>query len=56
MDGTGMSGKFRPGMDGTGKYGEIFRSGTDGTGNPGIPVPYRSVREIFRTVATLVFT
>jgi hypothetical protein len=39
-----------------GRYGivrEIFRTGMDGTGSPGIPVPFRTVREISRTVATL---
>ena len=36
-----------------GKVLEIFRTGMDGTGSPGIPVPYRTVREISRTVATL---
>ena len=44
---------------GNGRYGkvrEIFRTGMDGTGSPGIPVPYRTVREISRTVATLLNT
>jgi hypothetical protein len=36
-----------------GKVREIFRTGMDETGSPGIPLPYRTVREISRTVATL---
>ena len=55
--GNGRYGNTREILFGNGRYGkvrEIFRTGMDGTGSPGIPVPYRTVREISRTVATLV--
>ena len=54
--GNGRYGNIREILFGNGRYGkvrEIFRTGMDGTGSPGIPVPYRTVREISRTVATL---
>ena len=55
--GNGRYGNIREILFGNGRYGkvrEIFRTGMDGTGSPGIPVPYRTVREISRTVATLI--
>ena len=54
--GNGRYGNIREILFRNGRYGkvrEIFRTGMDGTGSPGIPVPYRTVREISRTVATL---
>ncbi len=56
MFGNGRYGNVREISSRNGRYGkvrEIFRTGTDGTGSPGIPGPYRTVREISRTVATL---
>ena len=49
--------KFEGLFYGNGRYGkvrEMFRTGMDGTGSPGIPVPYRTVREISRTVPATV--
>jgi hypothetical protein len=40
---------------GNGWYGKV-REIREWTGSPGIPVPYLTLREIFRTVATLNVT
>jgi hypothetical protein len=42
------------GMDGTGKYGKFWVREWTLRESTGIPIPYRTVREISRTVATLV--
>jgi hypothetical protein len=52
---SGMSGKFCTGKWTVQESREIFLTGTNETGSRGIPVPYRTVRKISHTVATLSF-